>query len=151
MEDCTLHAALMHDTSLPQTWPVSDGPGRFDVERRLQKCQPDADSSSSPPPPPCSQKCSPFFGCGVRSTSTTSSCPLPSTAPGPRGTPTSTTAPGKRHKTRRNAAASSRGSLRLATPPTVRLSYCFWSQWAIWLRGTVAGRSSWPGPRLLVY
>jgi hypothetical protein len=40
-------------------------------------------------------KCSPFFGCGVRSTSTTSSCPLPSTAPGPRGTPTLTTAPGK--------------------------------------------------------
>jgi hypothetical protein len=31
----------------------------------------------------------------VRSTSTTSSSPLPSTAPGPRGTRTSTTAPGK--------------------------------------------------------
>ena len=44
---------------------------------------------------PSSGKCSPPSGCGVRSTSTTSSCPLPSTAPGPRGTPTSTTAPGK--------------------------------------------------------
>ena len=42
----------------------------------------------------CAVKCSSPFGCGVRSTSTTSSCPLPSTAPGPRGTPTSTTAPG---------------------------------------------------------
>ena len=42
------------------------------------------------------EKCSLPFGCGVRSTSTTSSCPLPSTAPGPRGTPTSTTARGKR-------------------------------------------------------
>lgn len=41
-------------------------------------------------------KCSPSFGCGVRSTSTTSSSPLPSTAPGPRGTLTSTTARGKR-------------------------------------------------------
>merc|ERR1719453_2536767 len=41
-------------------------------------------------------RCSPPFGCGVRSTSTTSSSPLPSTAPGPRGTPTLTTAPGKR-------------------------------------------------------
>jgi len=40
-------------------------------------------------------KCSPPSGCGVRSTSTTSSCRLPSTAPGPRGTLTSTTAPGK--------------------------------------------------------
>jgi hypothetical protein len=43
----------------------------------------------------CRSKCSPPSGCGVRSTSTTSSCPLPSTAPGPRGTPTLTTAPGK--------------------------------------------------------
>ena len=42
------------------------------------------------------RKCSPPSGCGVRSTSTTSSCPLPSTAPGPRGTLTSTTARGKR-------------------------------------------------------
>ena len=41
-------------------------------------------------------RCSRLFGCGVRSTSTTSSCPLPSTAPGPRGTRTSTTARGKR-------------------------------------------------------
>ena len=39
-------------------------------------------------------RCSPPFGCGVRSTSTTSSSPLPSTAPGPRGTRTSTTARG---------------------------------------------------------
>ena len=45
----------------------------------------------------CEQKkCSPPSGCGVRSTSTTSSSPLPSTAPGPRGTLTSTTARGKR-------------------------------------------------------
>ena len=44
---------------------------------------------------PAESRCSPPSGCGVRSTSTTSSCPLPSTAPGPRGTRTSTTAPGK--------------------------------------------------------
>ena len=40
-------------------------------------------------------KCSSPFGFGVRSTSTTSSCRLPSTAPGRRGTLTSTTARGK--------------------------------------------------------
>jgi len=39
--------------------------------------------------------CSLPSGCGVRNTSTTSSCPLPSTAPGPRGTRTSTTGRGK--------------------------------------------------------
>merc|ERR1711865_1002018 len=43
-------------------------------------------------------QCSLPFGCGVRSTSTTSSCPLPSTAPGPRGTRTSTTARGKHYR-----------------------------------------------------
>ena len=42
-------------------------------------------------------KCSLPSGCGVRNTSTTSSCPLPSTAPGPRGTRTSTTARGKQY------------------------------------------------------
>jgi len=40
------------------------------------------------------QKCLPPFGCGVRSTSTMSSCLLHSTAPGPRGTRTSTTGHG---------------------------------------------------------
>ena len=40
-------------------------------------------------------RCSRLFGCGVRSTSTTSSCRSPSTAPGPRGTRTLTTARGK--------------------------------------------------------
>ena len=44
----------------------------------------------------CRERCSPPSGCGVRSTSTTSSCRSPSTAPGPRGTRTSTTARGKR-------------------------------------------------------
>ena len=41
------------------------------------------------------QKCSSLFGCGVRSTSITSSCRLPSTALGRRGTPILTTARGK--------------------------------------------------------
>lgn len=50
-------------------------------------------------------RCSPPFGCGVRSTSTTSSSPLPSTAPGPRGTPTSTTARGKQREHRRHRRA----------------------------------------------
>ena len=44
---------------------------------------------------PVAERCSPPSGCGVRSTSTTSSCRSPSTAPGPRGTRTSTTARGK--------------------------------------------------------
>ena len=43
----------------------------------------------------CRERCSPPSGCGVRSTSTTSSCRSPSTAPGPRGTRTLTTARGK--------------------------------------------------------
>jgi len=43
----------------------------------------------------CRSICSLPSGCGVRNTSTTSSCPLPSTAPGPRGTRTSTTGRGK--------------------------------------------------------
>merc|ERR1712166_805269 len=46
----------------------------------------------------CAVKCSLPSGCGVRNTSTTSSCPLPSTARGPRGTRTSTTARGKRRE-----------------------------------------------------
>ena len=41
------------------------------------------------------QKCSSLFGCGVRSTSITSSCRLPSTALGRRGTLILTTARGK--------------------------------------------------------
>merc|ERR1712216_365495 len=41
------------------------------------------------------ERCSPPSGCGVRSTSTTSSCRSPSTAPGRRGTRTLTTARGK--------------------------------------------------------
>jgi hypothetical protein len=65
------------------------------------------------------RKCSPPSGCGVRSTSTTSSCPLPSTAPGPRGTLTSTTAPGKRR-----VGSEERASLhnpRRLTSPSVHL------------------------------
>ena len=41
------------------------------------------------------QQCSLLSGCGVRNTSTTSSCRLPSTAPGPHGTLTLTIALGK--------------------------------------------------------
>ena len=54
------------------------------------------------------KQCSPPSGCGVRSTSTTSSSRSPSTAPGPRGTPTLTTAPGKSLKadSRPRSAAS---------------------------------------------
>jgi len=62
------------------------------------------DKSDSVSPATFCRQCSPPSGCGVRSTSTTSSCRSPSTAPGLRGTLTSTTARGKRLLRRANGS-----------------------------------------------